>query len=253
MRVVAVDWSGKRQRPEEAIWIAEVRDGQLTGLENGRGREQVAGHLIALATRGGELAVGLDFAFSFPAWWCRRRGWTSAPEVWAAIESEGEDLLAACKDPFWGRPGRRNPHPPERALRETERREGTGAKSAFQIGGAGSVGTGSIRGMPLLRRLAEAGFGIWPFDPDWPRVLEIYPRALSGPVRKSRWAERHAYLFERFGAQPDALLERAAGSEDAFDAAVSALVMSEHAEALRAEPEGGRTERLEGRIWLPPG
>ena len=37
-------------------------------------------------------------------------------------------------------------------------------KSTFQIGGAGSVGTGSVRGWPALVRLREAGFAIWPFD-----------------------------------------------------------------------------------------
>ena len=55
----------------------------------------------------------------------------------------------------------------------------------FQIGGAGAVGTGSIRGMPHLLTLADSGFTIWPFvSGGLPTVVEIYPRALTGPVNK---------------------------------------------------------------------
>ncbi|MFP5389572.1 MAG: hypothetical protein ACLGG5_09790, partial [Thermoleophilia bacterium] len=38
--------------------------------------------------------------------------------------------------------------------------------------------------MPHLLTLARNGFGIWPFSEGWPRVVEIYPRALTGPVNK---------------------------------------------------------------------
>ena len=78
-------------------------------------------------------------------------------------------------------------------------------------------------------------------------MFEIYPRALTGPVTKSRWTERHAYLREHFPDQE--LLERAAGSEDAFDAAVSALVMARDLTALPvvSDPE----LRLEGWAWAP--
>jgi hypothetical protein len=49
----------------------------------------------------------------------------------------------------------------------------------FQIGGAGAVGTDSVRGTPHLLTLAKAGFSIWPFDPPHHlMVIEIYPRAL---------------------------------------------------------------------------
>src|SRR6202012_1913196 len=41
--------------------------------------------------------------------------------------------------------------------------KGITAKSPFQIGGSGSVGTGSLRAMPALLRLREAGFRVWPF------------------------------------------------------------------------------------------
>jgi hypothetical protein len=83
-------------------------------------------------------------------------------------------------------------------------------------------------------------------------VVEIYPRALTGPVRKSSWRPRHSYLFERFPEQPADLLERAAGSEDAFDAAVSALVMGAHRDELASLPELDDPDYvIEGRIWEP--
>lgn len=253
MRIVAVDWSGRAKGQAESLWRAEVRDGRLIELRNGLDRENLVAELLGLREDGLETVIGLDFAFSFPAWWCEERGWSGGEEVWSAIAHEGEDLLEACEDPFWGRPGKRNPHPKARLYRQTERSEdAVRPKSVFQIGGAGAVGTGSIRGMPHLLTLARNGFGIWPFSEGWPRVVEIYPRALTGPVNKGRWSARHDYLLEHFPEQPRDLLERAAGSEDAFDAAVSALVMSEHEAELRAlalplDP----TERVEGQIWRP--
>jgi hypothetical protein len=48
------------------------------------------------------------------------------------------------------------------------------------------------------------------------------------------------------------MLERAAGSEDAFDAAVSAIIMSRHRDELSALPRvTDATVRLEGWIWEP--
>lgn len=252
MQIIAVDWSGKAKRAEEHLWRADVRDGTLTELRNGLGREELIAELVELAAEP-DLVIGLDFAFSFPAWWCEEQGWASGEDVWSAMAREGEDLLAGCEAPFWGRPGRRNPHPKARLYRQTEiSEEAIRPKSVFQIGGAGAVGTGSVRGMPHLSTLAENGFGIWPFSEGWPRVVEIYPRVLTGPVNKGRWSARHDYLVERFPAQPRDLLERAAGSEDAFDAAVSALVMSEHEAGLGdlgppADPAYG----IEGKIWRP--
>ncbi len=185
-------------------------------------------------------AVGLDFGFGFPAWWARRFG--SARAVWEAARDHGEEWLRDCDPPFWGRPGRRRPAGEQ--LRRAEL--GTGAKSMFQIGGAGTVGTGSVRGMPYLLRLADAGFSIWPFeDHGGPVAIEIYPRTFARGVRKRRMDERRAHL-ERSGDSP--LLTRAAVSEDAFDAAVSAIAMSQ-ADFSRLEFDPAE---LEGAIWAPP-
>jgi hypothetical protein len=202
----------------------------------------------------GDVAIGLDFAFSFPRWWCERNGWQTAREAWTAAGALGEDWLAACETPFWGRPGVTNPHAPSEAYRRTDREMPVGSpKSVFQIGGAGAVGTGSIRGMPHLLKLADAGFSVWPFDVPTRRVVvEIYPRVLTGPVNKGRWSDRRDYLLRRYPDQQPAMLERAAGSEDAFDAAVSALAMSDHVDALASlAPADQRDYAIEGRIWAP--
>jgi hypothetical protein len=254
VQVLAVDWSGKRERAEESIWLAVVRDGTLVSLGNGRDREAIVAHVMGLAEAEPRTALGLDFAFSFPRWWCETRGWRDIREVWAAVSDEGEQLLQTCTYPFWGRPGRPNPHPGERGYRRTERKPGGTAKSVFQLGGAGAVGTGSIRGMARLPELAERDLSIWPFTAmGWPRVVEIYPRALlRRRVNKSRWTERIEYLRAEFQGQDAALLERAAGSEDAFDAAVSALVMAEHQAQLAAlTPTSDRDRIIEGEIWRP--
>jgi hypothetical protein len=257
MSIAAVDWSGRSTRAAESIWLARTdAGGRLVQLENGRGRDALVDHLLELAAGTPRLVVGLDFAFGFPAWWSTQNGWARGREIWRAMSTTGEALLAACEPPFWGRPQRPNPNTPARGLRMTDLPTGgTGpAKSVFQIGGAGAVGTGSVRGMVQLARLSAAGFAVWPFDDDGdgPVAVEIYPRRLTGPVNKSSWRARHAYLTTKHSEQPGRLLERAAGSEDAFDAAVSAIVMSRHRDRLSRLPAlEDATARLEGRIWAP--
>jgi Protein of unknown function (DUF429) len=252
VRIIAVDWSGMSTREAEYVWVAEVRDGELATLENGRSRNELVEHIIDLAQSDPEMIVGFDFAFSFPKWWCDSCHWTTERDVWRTMSAQAGDLLARCGYPFWGQKAKTNPHPPDRQFRRTEE-ENKPAKSVFQINGGGAVGTGSLRGMPYLHVLAERGFKVWPFDSiSGPSVIEIYPRALTGALHKNRWLERHALLQTRFPSQPTTMLERAAGSEDAFDAAVSALVMADHRDRLAAltattDPEFA----IEGRIWRP--
>jgi hypothetical protein len=260
VRCVAVDWSGRVTGAQRFIWIAEAVDGRLTVLEDGRDRDEAIDWVIARAAADPELVAGFDFAFSFPAWYCAARGWRDGPSVWRAMADEGEALLAACPEPFWGRAGHPRPGPVDRGLRETDRVDIWGAKSVFQIGGSGAVGTGSVRGMPQLLALRAAGFAVWPFDPPrLPLAIEIYPRAMYGrEVVKSRGTDRRHVLEQRAADQPAELLARAATSEDAFDAAVSALVMSRSEAALRAPsfdqawPLEGQAWSLEGRAWTPP-
>jgi hypothetical protein len=200
-------------------------------VQNGRDRSEVFKFLNAFAFGMGPTVIGLDFAFSMPEWFLREKKLGSARELWELASREGEQWLAESPPPFWGRKGTHPPEPPLRwraneiAIPATA---GISPKSVFQIAGAGAVGTGTIRGLWLLANLSPA-FSIWPFNPPGERlVVEIYPRLLTGPVKKSDQAHRVAYLDSDRWKMTDSLRTLAASSEDAFDAAISALVMAEH-------------------------
>jgi hypothetical protein len=256
---LAVDWSGARSGVRRVLWLAEAREDRLTRLECGRDREETIRHLVDLASAEPRLAVGLDFAFSFPLWFLRERGLHSARELWELARLEGETWLARCEPPFWGRKGRpRPPFDPERSpYRRTEGERlpirGVWPKSVFQIGGAGSVGTGSIRGMPYLLDLRAAGFSIWPFEPArLPLAFEIYPRWLTGRVAKSREVPRRLFLARRAAEEDPRLVAIAASNEHAFDAAASAIAMAREPDLLASLRRGTRDGTdLEGRIWNP--
>jgi hypothetical protein len=259
VEVMAVDWSGAVTGSATHIWLAHVVDGELVALRNGRSRQEVVDELVARRPRTPDgLVVGLDFSFSFPAWFLRALSCATVGELWETVEQKGEDWLAGCDPPFWGRPRRRRPELPEPQahLRRAEASIAVGAispKSTFQIGGAGAVGTGSVRGMPHLRRLQAAGFSIWPFDAASPWiVLEIYPRLLTGPVRKSSREERARYVAEAGWPMAPSFEAAVIASEDAFDAAISALVMDGHRADLAAlRPSADPVTLLEGDVWRP--
>lgn len=104
----------------------------------------------------------------------------------------------------------------------------------------------------MLARFHRAGFSVWPFDPPaFPMLVEIYPRLLTGPITKSSEDSRRAYL-RNSQAIRGRHREQAAAGEDAFDAAVSALVMAGASKQLTALRQSTScVERLEGRIWHP--
>jgi hypothetical protein len=259
---MALDWSG-RSGPDQRrfLWLAEAVDSELVRLEGGRTRAALVELLIAEAARNHNLIVGVDFAFSLPAWYLQQRQLTPR-QLWALLADEA--LTPAMREvgltrwmnrpelPFWVTDEAHARLAPGQMFRRTEqevRVPGVQPKSVFQLVGAGQVGRGSLYGMAALHRLAGAGFRIWPFDPmALPLVVEIYPRVLTGPVRKNRPSERERYLG-RVPMRPD-LGRLAAASEDAFDAAVSAVVMAARVEELRTLPDGSGYE-LEGKIWKP--
>jgi hypothetical protein len=256
LRAVAVDWSGAIAGVRRKIWLAEAANGVLTRLECGRNRLELMDNLIEMSQADPNFVVGLDFAFSLPQWYLEANGLTSAHQLWALAEARAEEWLRECPSPFWGR-NRVRKWPIQQEFRRTELAvpgvTGIRPKSVFQVYGAGAVGTGSVRGLPFLKRLHDAGFSIWPFDPSgWPRVIEIYPRLLTGPVSKSNAEERAKYIVGLGASVPADLLMKAASSEDAFDAAVSAIAMSlELSSLIQLEQTSDPVLQLEGIIWHP--
>ena len=135
MRAIAVDWSGATHTARSRIWLAETAEpGQLLRLECGRDRAELTAHLLSLPTDD-RLVIGLDFAFSFPAWFVHHLGLATAVELWAHATSHGEGWLAACEPPFWGRAGRPRPPSVNAALRRTD--DQTGAARTDEPAAAG--------------------------------------------------------------------------------------------------------------------
>lgn len=297
-----VDAAGQRRHIYAAVWTrSEVARGRagvaarargvegVVVLENGRTRSEVAEWLIAMARETPRMVVGFDFCFGFPEWFVRgEMGCADGPGFWEVVAREhGERWLARGHGDrrFWGKPHKR---PEEfsgerlhRMLRATDidckliahipeaeraaRVKGITPKSVFQIGGSGSVGTASLRGMPVLLRLREAGFGVWPFDRPGldggeprPMVVEMYSRLNTGPVHKSNAGARRAYLERKRAEDPAyaglsrGVMRKALGSEDAFDALVSGMVMAERRGTFAGlgEPRDPKF-RVEGWTWAP--
>jgi hypothetical protein len=300
-RVVAVDWSGdkgpgQRKKIWAGIWTAadsSSKDGKVT-LESGRTREELFAWLVEMARETPRMVVGIDCCFSFPAWFLAEHGCATVFDFWEHVaDGQGERWLAreceevARDERFWGKPHKR----PEqfcgaglhRSMRSTDMEnkitpkmlegdperaakvKGITPKSPFQIGGSGSVGTGSLRAMPFLLRLREAGFRVWPFESSsvagkkpQPLLVEMYTRLLTGAVKKSNPVARREYLLAKkksdaaYAGLSRGVVAKAMGSEDAFDALVCCMEMMQ----WRREFAGLRETRdavlrLEGITWRP--
>jgi hypothetical protein len=295
-RVVAVDWSGdkgpgQRKKIWAGVWAAST--GRVR-LEGGRTREELIAWLVEMSRETPRMVVGIDCCFSFPAWFLEEHGCRTVFDFWRHVaDGQGEQWLAreceevARDERFWGAPHKR----PEqfcgeglhRSMRSTDMENkitprleggdperaakmfGITPKSPFQIGGSGSVGTGSLRAMPFLLRLREAGFRVWPFDSSAlggeeprPLLVEMYTRLLTGAVKKSNAVARREYLLAKrkmdaaYAGLGRGVVAKALGSEDAFDALVCCVEMvrwrGQFAE-LRATNDA--VLRLEGITWRP--
>ncbi len=305
-RFIGIDWSGRVDLPGQrrhiwaGIWTRAASGKIKVQLEAGRTREEIGDWLLKLAAETPRMAVGIDCCFSFPAWFLAELGCATVFDFWRLVNAGlGERWLRRhavdspeerTRDPrFWGAPHKRpalfagegfrrmfrhadwdnkiaqalENGDPERAAKM----KGITPKSPFQVGGSGSVGTGSLRAMPMLARLHEAGWRVWPFqdaalradelEPQ-PLLVEMYTRLMTGAVAKSNAMARKRYLALRgsedavFAPVGRAVMRKAEGSEDAFDALVSTLEMVRHAEEfarLRATGDPGLL--LEGNTWRP--
>ena len=253
-RVVAVDWSGALKRQKRKIWVADLPIGSDTvRLTAGRTRDETVKRLIEIIDEAPHTVIGLDFAFSFPAWFLDHNCLEAAKDVWERVGTSGESWLAECPWPFWGRADRTAPTKDAPSLlRATEKLAGA-PKSVFQLNYPGAVGTSSLRGMPYLLKLRAAGCSIWPFDElRLPAVVEIYPRLYTGPVNKTSSTIRKQ-VAEALGVQGDNLLA-ATESDDAFDALLSVREMKSRLEVdiTSAGAVVGEPAAREGWIWSVP-
>ncbi|WP_235011287.1 hypothetical protein [Bryocella elongata] len=299
-RLVAIDWSGRvdaagqRRHIWAGVWT-RLADGKVrVELEAGRTRDEVAAWLIELARETPRMVVSIDCCFSFPAWFLAEHGCATVFDFWKhVVDGSGERWLSrecdevARDERFWGAPHKR---PAQfcgegmpRMFRATEfdnkiaqgleggdvvraaKMRGITPKSPFQIGGAGSVGTASLRAMPVLLKLHAVGFRVWPFEgaklqerDAKPLLVEMYTRLMTGAVAKSNESARKSYLAAKrrndavFAGLTRAVLKKAEGSEDAFDALVSTMEMVRYAEtfsSLRATKDP--VLKLEGITWRP--
>lgn len=259
-RFIAIDWSGNARASGQRrhIWTADISR-TLVRLVHGKTREELCSWLIEqVLSDPTPTVIGIDFAFSLPMSFLKHRNYSDVRQLWRMAEIEGPTWLQSCPPPFWGRPGKQRPKSnKEEGFRLTDQAfciNGISPKSPYQIGGAGAVGTGSIRGFPFLAKLRSEGFSVWPFySTGFPLVVEIYPRLLTGPVNKSQQPARINYLSaQKFDDLPPDVRACAEQSEDAFDALVSALCMRDQAQSFAAltQTQNPR-ELLKGTIWRP--
>ena len=226
--ILIVDWSA-RSAPSpakpaaDAIWIGVVRDGLAGVSEYVRTRAEALrriGDLCALElAEGRRTLVGFDFPFGYPAGFAARlTGQARGLAVWEHLAERVMDAADNVNNrfevaadinarfgggPFWGRPRGVPAAVPEgksqsagAGFAEFRRVESLtkGAKSCWQLNGAGSVGGQALLGIAALAELRRdprlaASVEVWPFDrglrsPRSPLVFaEVYPSLLAEAVR----------------------------------------------------------------------
>lgn len=205
--IAVVDWSGGNDRgptpKKDAIWIA-VQRGEVAQdpvyCRNRQVAESVLRDLIRDELAAGRrLCIGFDFTFGYPAGFAAAlTGEASALAVWQWIAERIVDtargnnrfdvaatintqLQPLCQNggtgPFWGNAlgrdidGLTRNHtgydlafPARRACDLLAK----GSLTCWQLAGAGSVGSQSLMGLPVLQRLRQAfadQIAIWPFEP----------------------------------------------------------------------------------------
>ncbi|MBC7739873.1 MAG: molybdopterin-guanine dinucleotide biosynthesis protein B [Candidatus Saccharibacteria bacterium] len=217
--VIVVDWSASAAlspaRPcADAIWIGVTRDGQTTTTYH-RSRHAAETFLTDLLdaeqAQGRRVLAGIDFAFGYPTGFAAALTGHSDPRaVWAWLNdhivdgSDNQNNRFAVADqinarlggegPFWGHPQTARhshlqptkparPAFPDRRLVETRV---PSAQSVWKLYTAGSVGSQSLMGLPLIHRLSQRpDTAVWPFArPTTGLVIaEVYPSLLATAVK----------------------------------------------------------------------
>ncbi len=313
--VVIVDWSSRGVPSSgapsaNALWIGTAGTAAADPRyfpTRATAMAWLADFLATERAAGRRVLAGFDFPFGYPQGFAAAlTGRASGLAVWDHLAARLTDGPANANDrfavaaainagfpdpgPFWGNglardfadlPRTKPPFGPSlHEWRIVERAPyARGAKSCWQLSGAGSVGGQVLTGLPALARLRRdprlAGIAVWPFEtglaaPDAPLVLaEVYPSLLAAEIAADRRAPHLDADQVRVTARAFAALDAAGGLAPLFAAAPDlspaerALVAAEeawilgagHAAALkaavpRAEP-AERSSLPPGIDWLP--
>ena len=253
---IVVDWSA-RSKPspdkpsKDSIWWAEARDEAVCEPVYVRTRQdavsQLADLLATELAEGRRTLVGFDFPLGYPSGVARRltdKATAFALWKWLAQrikddERENNRFYVATEindaypgvGPCWGRPRNwdyprvpvlkpdctdQHTHPPAHRITE---KCAKGAKTVWQLYGAGSVGSQALLGLPALERLRSCtalrgNIAVWPFEcgldvPHKPIVFaEVYPSLLADAVKSlQRPGEIHDCAQVRVNAQAFASLD----------------------------------------------
>lgn len=219
--IIMVDWSGGNDRgltpKKDAIWAGVSQDGHSEPpvyLRNRAVAEAwITVQLEADLAAGRRVCIGFDFAFAYPAGFAEKLTQNNDPlALWdwfAARVQDGPkgnnrfDLAGQINaqlpgiGPFWFNGLQRDiEHLPRKgnarnyhwtpARRQTEL-AATGSFEAWQLAGAGAVGSQIIMGLPVLARLRRRFAGqiaVWPFEPLGPPItmLEIWPSLIAKQI-----------------------------------------------------------------------
>ncbi len=234
-RFVAVDWSAHStpKRGRDSIWIAVV-DGAELSVSNPSTRALAQRCLVELVASDPltRTMIGVDFSLGYPAGTAAALGLPGRPwdsmgdllsgsivdddhnvnnrfEVASAINAR----ITATGAPFWGCPPSRGGHtltvtkPASfaplgewRAVETALREQGCRPFSSWQLLGAGAVGSQSLLGIPMIRRLSAQfadRVSVWPFttglraptvDPGTVVIAEVWPSLL--PIEAADGAVR---------------------------------------------------------------
>jgi hypothetical protein len=222
-RIVVVDWSASNSPTTgaDSVWIA-IADSSGIELSNPSTRHTALAEIAAATDSGGSTLIGVDFSLGFPRGTAEALGLVGQPwrAMWELLGADVTDdernknnrfavasgLNVKTGDdsagPFWGcppaqrtahltstKPARSAAWPPEwRHVESRLRAEGLRPFSAWQLLGAGAVGSQSLVGIAALERL-RWNLGdrmcVWPFDTGlaWPTDADI----VVAEIWPSRW------------------------------------------------------------------
>jgi precorrin-8X/cobalt-precorrin-8 methylmutase len=277
-RIVVVDWSASStpKQGADSIWLA-IDDGHGRRLVNPSTRRAAAEELRGVILDGASTLVCVDFSVGFPAGTAARLELTGVPwrAIWDlladeivdggdnrnnrfAVAASWNERLGGGPGPFWGCPHSvasehlTTTRPPTelptwRAVETALRSAGRRPFSAWQLLGAGAVGSQSLLGIPVLHALLDdAAVDVWPFTtglvPPTERsspvvVAEVWPSMLALPDPAPRpkdaaqveavaaWVRRLAAtgdLTAAFAPTVDATVHRAAVDEEGWVLGVAA-------------------------------